>query len=348
MQAAAPGKVILTGEHSVVYGKPAVAMAIDAHVSARLVPAPQGHDWSVKLVGRKAWRFTAAELPALILDIDQRFDRFLANDLSIRSVLPSPEALLIYSLAQGARESLQTPLASLTALFERLPPHTLTTHSTIHAGGGMGSSAAAIAAAVRLGEALAEQTLSVEERMERVGYCERLQHGRGSKIDASAVSFGGKVVLQNGIPTPQSLPNLSQGWYLVNTGRAKVSTGECVSYVREHHGSSDIWAEFENVSQGFLADLAKAQLPLARIKENHRLLQRLGVVPKQVARFIELVELNGGAAKVSGSGAHKGQNAGLVLVCQPDMGVLQRLCKRFGYKVWPLKEDPHGARLLSH
>ena len=38
----APGKCILFGEHAVVYGHPAVAVAIDQRISVRIQPSPSG------------------------------------------------------------------------------------------------------------------------------------------------------------------------------------------------------------------------------------------------------------------------------------------------------------------
>jgi len=46
----APGKCILFGEHAVVYGHPAVAVAIDAGVEVKLEVSKK---WEIKKSGKK-------------------------------------------------------------------------------------------------------------------------------------------------------------------------------------------------------------------------------------------------------------------------------------------------------
>ena len=44
--ASAPGKCILFGEHAVVYGHPAVAVAIDQRINVKIEPTKSNtHDW---------------------------------------------------------------------------------------------------------------------------------------------------------------------------------------------------------------------------------------------------------------------------------------------------------------
>ena len=50
------------------------------------------------------------------------------------------------------------------------------------------------------------------------------------------------------------------------------------------------------------------------IRDNHRLLSRIGVVPTGVARWIETVEAAGGGAKICGAGSVRGSGAGMVWV----------------------------------
>jgi mevalonate kinase len=80
------------------------------------------------------------------------------------------------------------------------------------------------------------------------------------------------------------------------------------------------------------------------MRENHRLLCRIGVVPQKVQQFVADVETAGGAAKICGAGAVRGQNGGVVLVMADFMPTT--LASKYGYKVSPVRGDPLGTRIV--
>lgn len=348
--ARAPGKLILSGEHAVVYGAPALAVAVQHYTEVWFTP-----------IHKTGGLFTAFEslspsafypfdaLKSFKEGLDRRFEDFMRGEMPVQKILQRPDDLAIYTL---------TSLLPMIPMPGRanggLPvPGQLSSRSDMPLGAGMGSSAAVVAATIVLYEELLGQAQSAHQRFEKVRFCERLQHGKGSAIDASAVVFGGLNRVQGDEVTPLPLdPDHSfaaaRGWYWVQLGTPLSKTGECVAKVRETHGSDTaLWAAFADCTESFASVIAEAGDPTDVIRENHRLLVKIGVTPQPATRFADAVEALGGAAKVSGAGAVRGEHAGVMLVYLPDEGAMARLMESYPERRWePLRVSAEGAHLV--
>jgi len=195
---------------------------------------------------------------------------------------------------------------------------------------------------------------SAQERFERVRFCERLQHGRGSAIDASAVVFGGLnrvadgMVQQIPLPPDHTLRD-GQGWYWMHTGVPETKTGECVAFVRQHHGQDRaLWGDFAACTQAFETCLQDGRGLQAVIRENHVLLRKIGVVSKRAEALVASVEALGGAAKVSGAGAVAGDAGGVVLIYLDDPEAVAAVQADYpDFRCEPLKIALQGAALCG-
>jgi mevalonate kinase len=138
------------------------------------------------------------------------------------------------------------------------------------------------------------------------------------------------------------------GFYLINTGTPVSSTGQCVETVAPHFKSSQLSDDFGVVTNAMDAALQKGswQEVNQAVRENHQLLNTIGVVPVKVQQFIKDVELAGGAAKTCGAGAVSGENAGAVMAMVEDVAVIQSLCSRFGYEVVPVSGENRGVHAI--
>jgi mevalonate kinase len=154
--ATAPAKVILFGEHAVVYRRPAIAVPVEqVQATATLEPAPPGQG-----------------LTLVALDLD-----------------------LVISLAEAPEDDPLAVMARLTLehLAGSPPDATLTIHSTIPIASGLGSGTAVSTVIVRalagyMGRELTSATVS------RLVYeVEKLHHGTPSGIDNTVVAYGRPV-----------------------------------------------------------------------------------------------------------------------------------------------------------
>ena len=83
----------------------------------------------------------------------------------------------------------------------------------------------------------------------------------------------------------------------------------------------------------------------AAVRENHKLLVKIGVVPDPIQQFIKDVEKWGGAAKTCGAGAVAGDSAGIVMVIAENPPI--ELCQRYGYELSAVRGDPLGVRIVG-
>lgn len=348
--ARAPGKLILSGEHAVVYGRPALAVAVETYIEIWFTPLHQTGGLRTVFESLAPSSFYPFDLLKSFKEgLDQRFEEFINGALPVEKILQRPDDLAIYALTSllpnlpvpGGMEGIPLPV-----------PGQLSTRSDMPLGAGMGSSAAVVAATSVLFENLLGRERSEQDRFESVRFCERLQHGRGSAIDASAVVFGGFVRVQEGEVTslelgPEHPLVASDAWYWVHTGTPDSKTGECVAAVRANYSTNEaLWDEFGECTAAFEAVLNEGGDPQDVIKHNHQLLCQIGVVPKPAKAFIEGVDAIGGAAKVSGAGAVRGDNGGVVLVHLDDADAMEALMSKHpGYRCEKLSVAGQGAAL---
>jgi mevalonate kinase len=334
MIAIAPGKLILSGEHAVVYGRPALAMAIDRCAQSIISPA-SGQRVSFNLLDlQQSESFTLRALNELKIRLARNYQLFLEGRLTIREVLHKPIELFEFAFI--------TLLDGLHLKFgEGL---SIQTRSNIPIGCGMGSSAATVLSMLRAIGHYFRVEFRPDWFLKYSLEAEKLQHGFPSGVDSYISLHGGCALFRDG--KAESIPLPRMHVYLVNTGTPAATTGECVVAVKKRFAKDSIWSDFEAVTLELEKALRQNDHDTLRrmIAKNHRLLDRIGVVPERVRRFIADVESQGGVAKICGAGSVIGDNGGMVLVVSEKPPV--ELCRRYGYELLTVRGDPLGARIV--
>lgn len=330
--ARAPAKLIISGEHAVLHGNPAVAMAINRYTTTT---ASYHESMKIKFdlldlafVGS----YTLSALSRVRDKLRREYDNFLRGEANIRKVLARPFELLQYSVSSFI-EQVNLKLPEGVAI---------QVDSDIPIGCGMGSSAAAIVSTLYALSSFFNLDWQKKEFLNIAKNIENLQHGKSSGLDLQLVTDGGCVKFQNGITSKINSPNFKL--HLVNTGKPESSTGECVNYTRQII-TPDILLRFEKVCYDIEASIFNDDIDLFKksLRTNHVLLQEIGVVPIRVAEFIKEVEAANGAAKICGAGSVRGKNAGVVLVSSDED--INTISNKYGYSVQTIEVDNNGTTI---
>jgi mevalonate kinase len=273
--ATAPGKMILVGEHAVVYGRPAIAFPV-TQVNARVViePVVKGTPGKIILDAPDiSFHGNLADLPT-----DNGFVRLLD--------------VFLYHFH-----------------FSRLPASKIIISSTIPIASGMGSGAAVSTAMVRALASFTGQSITEQEISRIVFEVEKVYHGNPSGIDNAVIAFHKPVFFIKGsnpvlIKVAQPLT-----FVLADTG-IQSNTKIAVDGVRNRWEQAK--TEYEKYFDEIDDIVRKATFeiehsPITKLGElmtkNHEILKKIEVSTPQLDELVE-TSLSVGAmgAKLIGAG----------------------------------------------
>jgi mevalonate kinase len=325
--ATVPGKLILMGEHAVVYGRPAVVAAVGLRTRVEVTPRD---------------RDVAIELPDLGFRSEPTWSEVLAYSATARSAWseysrrPGPET---FSKVRGEDPDhlIKVALAEVAeeAGTESQPGLEVMVESEIPIGAGFGSSAATAVGVV----AAVLEMLDVTPEAARVDRLamdvERRQHGLPSGVDHRTVLRGGLTWARTGpagaleVEEMSAAPEVLGGFHVFHTGTPEETTGAVVAEVRRRKGEAPSWfdglldrmgrrvIEFHDLLS---SGAGRSEDMVEVIRDYENCLEEIGVVPAAVRDVIRRVEGAGGAAKISGAGGLEGPGAGCLLVFWPHPG----------------------------
>ncbi|MFL6262887.1 MAG: mevalonate kinase [Thermoanaerobaculia bacterium] len=314
------------GEHAVVYGRPALAAAIDLRLTVRLSPLPGS--------------IVRLDLPCLPHEEETSWEAVRAHARAARANWqayarePGPErfrAVRGHDPAHLVKSALGEAAEALGG--EVSPGVRLRVESALPVGSGFGSSAATAAGVVAAWLAFRGEGLDLD-RIERIALeAERRQHGLPSGIDGATVLHGGLLWARKlpggGLaaePVPLRSPLLSH-LRVYDTGTPPEPTGAVVAAVRHRRdrdpeGHERVLDRIEAATRAFREELERPEEDPARVRELiagcESCLEKLGTVPPEVRALVRRIEAEGGAAKISGAGSLSGPGAGSLLVYDPD------------------------------
>lgn len=301
-EASAPGKIILFGEHAVVYGEPAIA-----------APVSQVRAW------------------ARVSDADGEGVYISAPDLREEHWLE--ESSHDDALAAAVR------LVQVAAGLEKLPSLRIEVRSDIPIASGLGSGAATAAALIRaLAHHLHLPDVASNSRVADLTYeVEKIHHGTPSGIDNTVVALEQAIYFVRRRPSNLIEPfSVAQPvTLLVADSGVRSSTRQVVGDVRRRWQAQRRYFEELFASCGRIADAARSALQDGRLEdvgrlmnENQTVLEAMTVSGPELERLIAAARTAGAAgAKLSGAG--RGGNM-IALVDEDSLEAVEEVLLRGG------------------
>ena len=292
IQTTAPAKIILLGEHAVVYGKPAIAIPIHSvTASAEIIPSPSDKPFHIL---------------SEAIGLDSPFSE-LQPDAPLRKLI----------------ELIQKDFNLKT-----LPPAVLRIASTIPPASGLGSGAAVSVSVIRA----FMQGTGIERtdgQVSALSYeIEKIYHGTPSGIDNTVISLNRPICFRKGKPIQMLHLSASLPLIVVNSGIYS-ETAIAVGDVRAHYSENESAIKsIGELVERTIPIFESGSIPSlgAMMTENHRWLQAINVSCERLDQMVNFALAHGAlGAKLTGAG-----RGGNIIALAADMASADELRSAFG------------------
>lgn len=288
MEASASAKIILLGEHAVVYGKPAIAIPVSGLRATVSVEENQ---------------IPGQGLQVIVADLNQQFG--------------------VSGLENSASQNpLEKTVEYILKFLQASPPNvTVTIRSDIPIASGLGSGAAVSTALARAIILALNQPLDRTCLNEIIYEVEKIHHGTPSGIDNTVVVYECPVYFIRNHPIQMISIAEPFTFIIADTGKSAL-TRVAVGDVRELYNSNPSGIQWildkieelvlkarQAIESGELAELG------ALMTANHSLLQELTVSSPELDKLVQAA-LDGGALGAKLSGGGRGGN--MIALVTPD------------------------------
>ena len=302
VRASAPAKVILFGEHFVVYGKRALATAIDRRLTVEVTARE-----------KSGYHITIEDIPTFGLELELEARK--GAEQTVRPYKDYSSAAKALSYVTGAIEYLEKRYG----IGDEGVDVAIT--SGIPLSAGMGSSAATCVATV----AALTEYFGVRSDLERIRAdahaVELLVQGAASPTDTAIATHGGYVLVEQGAVQQVQLPALKLLVGCVGSIPLSMDTAKAVdlslktkALVAEVRARKELFSSiFEAICnaadqltvEAIQAIEADDTVKLgALLNINHGLLDAIGVVPRRLSSLVKVAQSLGAlGAKVTGAGS---------------------------------------------
>lgn len=281
--ASAPGKIILFGEHFVVYDKPAILASLNRRIYVEAIRKHYGINKEIvinnELFGNKSYPIS------------------IISNLKEQKIMSDEYYPILFIIKKIFNENKYKEGLEFTF------------KSDIPYGMGLGSSAAAAVATVAALSKIFNKKVEDKKILKLAIEAEKLVHKNSSGADCIISAQGGLIFFQKHTRFKKVAPKKELSFILINTG-IRHSTGQLVNIVKKYQQQNprefvDLCKTSEEITKRAARALEDGDNIMVGelMTENQRLLHKIGVSNEIIDRIINLCSGYGAlGSKITGAG----------------------------------------------